>query len=167
MHMLSRKDLNSAEFQCPEALQRLSQPVERCKQMRKQQYTFKDLDLFVTVQILEDTPAVPSLGKLCEEHGYTYGWASGQNPQLTKQGKTTLCKTENFVPLVVPGLSSNSGTSSSSTSQPQHSSSSSSSPVLERSDGIAPGNWRDSPNTVNTNKKRDDRRESYDGLHIL
>ena len=30
-----------------------------------------DLDLFVTVQLLEDTLAVLSLGKLCEEHGYT------------------------------------------------------------------------------------------------
>ena len=28
-----------------------------------------DLDLFVTVQIPNDTPAIPSLGKLCEEHG--------------------------------------------------------------------------------------------------
>ena len=30
-----------------------------------------DLDFFVTVQLLEDTLAVLSLGKLCEEHGYT------------------------------------------------------------------------------------------------
>ena len=28
-----------------------------------------DLDLFVTVHLLEDTPAVLSLGRLCEEHG--------------------------------------------------------------------------------------------------
>ena len=27
-----------------------------------------DFDLFVTVQILDDMPAVLSLGKLCEEH---------------------------------------------------------------------------------------------------
>ena len=31
-----------------------------------------DLELFVTVQLLEDTPAVLSSGKLCEEHGYSY-----------------------------------------------------------------------------------------------
>ena len=31
-----------------------------------------DLDLFVTVQVLGDTPAVLSSGKLCEEHGSTY-----------------------------------------------------------------------------------------------
>ena len=52
-----------------------------------------------------------------------------------------VCKTDNFVPLVVPGLSANSGSSSSSTTTPQDSSCSSSSPVLERSDGTALGNW--------------------------
>ena len=31
-----------------------------------------DLDLFVTVQLVEDTPAILSLRKLCEEHSYTY-----------------------------------------------------------------------------------------------
>ena len=61
-----------------------------------------DLDLLVTGQILEDTPKVLPLGKLCEEHGKTYEWASGEKPRWTKQGKTTLCKTEHFVPLVVP-----------------------------------------------------------------
>ena len=96
-----------------------------------------DLDLFVAVQVLEDTPAVLSLGKLCEEHGYTYERASSEKPHLTKQGKKILCKTENVVPLVVPGLSSNSGTSSSSTSPPQDSPSTSSSPATERSDDQA------------------------------
>ena len=37
-----------------------------------------DLDLFVTVQLFEDTLAVLSLGSLCEEHGYTCERASGQ-----------------------------------------------------------------------------------------
>ena len=39
-----------------------------------------DLELFVTVQIPKDTPAVLSLRKLCEEHGYSYEWAGGQKP---------------------------------------------------------------------------------------
>ena len=30
-----------------------------------------DLDLFVTVQLLEETLAVLSLGKLCEDHGFS------------------------------------------------------------------------------------------------
>ena len=97
-----------------------------------------DLNLFVTVLLLEETPAVLSLGNLCEDHGYSFEWVSGQKPRLTKEGKTIKCKTENFVTLVVPGLSTDSGSVSSSTSPPQDSSSSSSSPVLERSDEMAP-----------------------------
>ena len=31
----------------------------------------QDLNLFVTVQFLQETPAVVSLGKLCEDHGYS------------------------------------------------------------------------------------------------
>ena len=46
------------------------------------QVSVHDLDLFVTVQILDDTPAVLSFGKLCEEHGYSYEWTSGQKPLL-------------------------------------------------------------------------------------
>ena len=57
-----------------------------------------DLHLFVTVQSLEDTPAVLSGIKLCEEHGYTHEWANGEKPHLTKDGKNILCKTENHVP---------------------------------------------------------------------
>ena len=57
-----------------------------------------DLNLFVTVQLLEETPAVLSLGKLCEDHGYFYKWVSGQEPRLTKDGKTIVCKTDTFVP---------------------------------------------------------------------
>ena len=102
-----------------------------------------DLEPFVTVQILEDTTAVLSLGTLCEEHGYSYEWASGQRPHLTKNGITILCKMEYFVPVVVPGLSSRSSASSSSTSFPQDSSSTFSSPASLRSDEQASGNRRD------------------------
>ena len=49
-----------------------------------------DLELFVTVQIHDDTLAVLSLGKLCEEHGYSYEWTSGQKPQLTKTVKNSV-----------------------------------------------------------------------------
>ena len=72
--------------------------------------------IFFTVQLLEDTPAVVSLGKLCKEHGCTHEWPSGGEPRLTKHGNQTFCRTENFVPPAVPGLSSSSATTSSSTS---------------------------------------------------
>ena len=41
----------------------------------------KQLDLFVKIMLLEETPAVLSLGKLCEDHGYAYHWTSGQKQE--------------------------------------------------------------------------------------
>ena len=77
----------------------------------------KELDLFVTVMLLEDTPAVLSLGKLCEDHGYDYHWTSGQKPHLIKNGRKIKRNTANYVPFVVPGLSTSSSSSFSPTSQ--------------------------------------------------
>ena len=75
----------------------------------------------MTVMLIEETPAGLSFGTLCEDHGYTYHWASGQKPHLTKKGKRIDCNISNYVPFVVPGLS----TSSSTTPTPTSSSSSS------------------------------------------
>ena len=38
----------------------------------------KDLDICLTMNVLENTPAVLSLGKLCNENGYSYEWINGQ-----------------------------------------------------------------------------------------
>ena len=90
MHLLSGKDLNSAELETvrvsrnPTTLITASGDVQIHEEATVYVY---DLGLFVTVQILEGTPAVLSLGKLCEEHGYSYEWGSGQKPQLTTNGK--------------------------------------------------------------------------------
>ena len=84
-------------------------------------------DLFVTVMFLEETPTVLSLGRLCEDHGYTYHWTSGRKPHLTKNGKITDCNLSNYVPFVVPGLSK----SSSTTPTPTSSSSSSQDSVFD------------------------------------
>ena len=43
----------------------------------------------------------------CEDsgdHGYSYEWVSGQKPRLTKEVKTIMCNTDNFVALVAPGF---------------------------------------------------------------
>ena len=95
----------------------------------------KELDFFLTMKVLENTPAVLSLGKLCDENGYSYEWINGQKPHLIKNGIRKQCNTENF-----PGLSaSSSSRSDQSTSrtlsrQESHcstsSSSSSSSPTV-------------------------------------
>ena len=100
----------------------------------------KELDIFLTMKVLENTPAVLSLGKLCDENEYSYEWINGQKPHLIKNGIRTQCNTEKFVPIVVPGLSTSSSsgsdqsTSRTLTRQESHrstsSSSSSSSPTV-------------------------------------
>ena len=90
MHMLSKKDLSSDEM---DTLRRSRNPTTvvtangEVQTNEEAQVYVHDLDLFVTVQLLEDTPAVLSLGKLCEENGYSYEWSSGQKPRLTKNGR--------------------------------------------------------------------------------
>ena len=92
----------------------------------------KELDIFLTVKVLDNMPAVLSLGKLCDENGYSYEWINGQKPHHIKDGIRIICNnTEDFVPIVVAGLSSSSSGSSSALRTPMkqesHSSSSSSS----------------------------------------
>ena len=77
MHMLSRKDLNSAEL---ETVRLSESPDDGCCSQWRTTMCVKELDLLVTLKLLEDTPAVLSLGKLCEDHGYSYEWTSGQEP---------------------------------------------------------------------------------------
>ena len=76
-----------------------------------------DFDLFVTVRFLDETPAVLSLGMLCSKHGYSYAWKNGETPRLANYRKSTTCTVDNFVPLVVAGLSSYSSSSLYSTSR--------------------------------------------------
>ena len=119
MHMVSRKDLDKAEL---ETVRISSNPTmvmtANGEVLTKEEATVyvKELDLFVTVVLLEDTRAVLSLGKLCEDHGHTYHWTSGQKPHLIQNVKKINCNTANYVPFVVPGLSTSSSTSSSPTS---------------------------------------------------
>ena len=111
----------------------------------------KELDVFLTMKVLDNTPAVLSLGKLCDENGYSYEWIDGQKPHLIKNGIRIPCNTENFVPIVVPGLSSSSSGSSSTSKTPMkqesHSSSySSSSPSSPTVGEIRVREREDAPN---------------------
>ena len=72
----------------------------------------KQLDIFLTMKVLENTTAILSLGKLCDENGYSYEWINGQKPHLIFNGIRIQCNTENFVPIVVPGLSTSSSSGS-------------------------------------------------------
>ena len=117
--MVSRKDLDSAEMDTVKVSKNPTTVVAANGEMQtKEEATLyvKQLDLFVTVKLLEDTPAVLSLGKLCEDHRYNYHWTSGQKLHLIKNGRKIECNTANYVPSVVPGLSRSSSSSSSPTS---------------------------------------------------
>ena len=134
MHMISRKDLNSAEI---DTLTKSCSPTivitanGEVQTHEEATVYVKELEKFLIVKVLENTPAVLSLGKLCDENGYSDEWIDGQKPHLIEHGIRIICNTENFVPIVVPGLSSSfSGSSSTSktpSKQESHSSSSSSS----------------------------------------
>ena len=111
----------------------------------------KELDIFLTMKVLENTPAVLSLGKLCDENGYSYEWNNGQIPHLIRDGIRIICNMENFVPIVVPGLTSSSSASSSTSRTPMkqesHYSSSSSSPSSPTVGEISVREREDAPNS--------------------
>ena len=134
--MISKKDLNSAEMDTLTKLCSLMIVITANGEVQTHEEAtvyVKELDTFLTMKVLENTPAVLSLGKLCDENGYSYEWIKGQKPHLIKNGIRIQCNTENFVPIVVPGLSSRSfsgshpSTSKTHSRQERHCSTSSSS----------------------------------------
>ena len=138
MHMISKKDLSKAEMDTLTKSCSSTIVITANGEVQTQEEAIvyvKELDMFLTMKVLDNTPAVLSLGKLCDENGYSYEWINGQKPHLIKNGIRIICNTENFVPIVVPGLSSSSSGSSSTSRTPMkqesHSSSSSlSSPTV-------------------------------------
>ena len=82
--MMSEKELGSEEM---DTLRRSRTPTVvptangEVHSNEKAQVYVHDLNLFVTGQLLEETPAVVSPRKLCEDDGYSYEWVSGQKPQ--------------------------------------------------------------------------------------
>ena len=115
MHMISNKDLNSAEMDtltksCSSTI--VITAGGEVQTHEEAAVYVKELDIFLTMKVLENTPAFLSLGKLCDENGYSYEWINGQKTHLIKNGIRIQCNTENFVPIVVPGLSASSSSSS-------------------------------------------------------
>ena len=119
MHIVNRKDLNSTELETVRVSKSPTTVVTpNGEVLTKEEATVyvRELDLLVTVMLLENTPTVLSLCKLYEDHGYNYHWTSGQKPHLIKNGRKIECNTANYVPLVVPGLSTSSSSSATPTS---------------------------------------------------
>ena len=85
MRMLSKKDLSSDEL---DTLRRSRNHITvvtangEAQTNEEAQVCVYDPDLVVTVQLLEETPAVLSFGKLCDDHGYSHEWVNGQKPTV-------------------------------------------------------------------------------------
>ena len=96
----------------------------------------------MTVMLLEDTPAVLSLGKLCEDHEFCYHWTSGQKPRLIQNGRKIECNAANYTPFVVLALSTSSSNSSSlKYPTSQEAATPTEHPASTRSENISPHPW--------------------------
>ena len=82
MHMISKKDLSKAEMDTltKSCISTIVITANGEVQTQEEAIVYvKELDIFLTMKVLENTPAVLSLGKLCDENGYSYEWINGQN----------------------------------------------------------------------------------------
>ena len=127
MHMISKKDLSDAEVDTwtkscsPTIVITTNGEV----QTHEEAIVYvKELDIFLTMKVLDNMLVVLSLGKICDENGIPTKRSMVKNHISQRRA-------ENFVLVVVPGLSSSSSASSSTLrttmKQESHSSSSSSS----------------------------------------
>ena len=74
MHMINKKDLNDAELDTlTKSCSHTTVITANGEVQTHEEATVyvKELDIFLTMKVLEDTPAVLSLGKLCDEDGYS------------------------------------------------------------------------------------------------
>ena len=104
--MLRRKDLNLAVLETVRVSSKLTTvitpdgKVQTCAEATAYDH---DLGLVVTVQTLEDTPAVFSSSRPCEDHGCSLKRASGKKNENDSELENIMCKTENFQDLVEDG----------------------------------------------------------------
>ena len=88
MHMISVLDLSNAEM---DTLTKSCSPTIVITangevQTHEEALVYvKELDIFLTMEVTDNTPAVLSLGKLCDENGYSYEWINGQKAHLIKK----------------------------------------------------------------------------------
>ena len=81
--MISKKDLSDAEM---DTLTKSCSPTIVITangevQTHEEALVYvKELDFFLTMKVLENTPVVLSLGKFCDENGCSYEWINGQKP---------------------------------------------------------------------------------------
>ena len=87
MHMISKKDLKSAELETLTTPKNPTTVITANGEVQTHEEAtiyIKELEKFLTMKVLKDTPAVLTLGKLFDEHGYSYEWITGQKQHLIK-----------------------------------------------------------------------------------
>ena len=75
IHMISKTDLNSAELETVMTTRSPTTVITANGEVQTNEEAtvyVRELGIFLTLKVLEDTPAVLSLGKLCDENGYSY-----------------------------------------------------------------------------------------------
>ena len=85
MHMISKKDLSDAEMDTLTKSCSLTIAITANGEVQTHEEAtvyVKELDILLTMKVLDNTPAVLSLGKLCDENGSSYEWIEGQKPHL-------------------------------------------------------------------------------------
>ena len=91
MHMISKKDLNSAELETlttSKSPTTVITPNGEVQTHEEAPVYVKQLDIFLTMKVLENTPAVLSLGKLCDANGYSKEEKiNGQKPDTMYHGE--------------------------------------------------------------------------------
>ena len=179
--MVSKKDLNSAVLETMRTSRSPTTVMTANGEVQTREEAtvdVKQLDIFVKVMLLEETHAVLSFGKLCEDHGDTYHLISGQNPHLIKNGKRIDCTMSNYVPFVVPGLSASSSSTTPSPSSPSSSSQESvfdvdrhKNPAIERSVEVRAESFRETRctkphKTENQNKNGENQKKYKEVYHL-
>ena len=91
--MMSKMDMSPEELETVKVSRRPTTVITANGSVdTTEEVTFflKEMDMFVPVQLLEDTPVVLSLGKTLRRKWYSYEWNEGQNPNLIKNNKMYL-----------------------------------------------------------------------------
>ena len=139
MQMISKKDLYSAEMDTltnscsPTIVINANGEVQTHEEAT---VSVKELNIFLTTKVLANTPAVLSLGKLCDENGYSDAWINGQKPHPIKKGSGFPATRRTSLLSWFQGCRSGSDSSTSMTLLRQENHSSSSSSILENENRI-------------------------------
>ena len=115
MHMISKKDLNSVEMDTltKSCSPTIVIPANAEVQTHEEAAVYvNELDIFLTMKVLEDTPQSYRLESFAMNTDILTNGSTVKNHISLKNAVRIQCNTENFVPIVVSGLSASSSSSS-------------------------------------------------------